>query len=260
MNVQMRAKAGAALLAAAAYAVTLAGCRGAEAEASERVRTPAAPATQYIVAVDISASRTESQLREAQELVRGLVARIGYGDRLVLLETYRAANDSAAQWQDSVPAPRDPSRPRAGERKRLERFQLVAGAVVPAFFDPRRQPHVLTTDLFQTLGRVADYAHSSGGRRTVVLLLSDMLQSTGEVNMERAGGIPNTAWIAARKRDGRLPALGGTCVYVAGADVGSARGVRVREFWRDYFEAAGAELSPDGYRNMLSDPGELRCD
>ena len=37
------------------------------------------------------------------------------------------------------------------------------------------------------------------------------------------------------------------------------RGAAIREFWNKYFEAAGTRVSPDNYRNMISDPGEVAC-
>jgi hypothetical protein len=86
-----------------------------------------------------------------------------------------------------------------------------------------------------------------------------MLQSTGEVNMERPGGVPADSWIDQRKSEGRLPNLRGICVFVVGADPTSSTGVRVRHFWQHYFDATGATFAPASYRNMVADPAELRC-
>jgi hypothetical protein len=49
------------------------------------------------------------------------------------------------------------------------------------------------------------------------------------------------------------------CVVVAGADVSSARGAAIRDFWEKYFEAAGTRIAADNYRNMISDPSEVGC-
>jgi hypothetical protein len=46
---------------------------------------------------------------------------------------------------------------------------------------------------------------------------------------------------------------------VAGADVTTERGAAIRDFWDKYFEAAGTHVSPDNYRNMISDPSEVAC-
>ncbi|MDB4879065.1 MAG: hypothetical protein JWL60_511 [Gemmatimonadetes bacterium] len=127
------------------------------------------------------------------------------------------------------------------------------------FFDPAASRKVMSTDLFHTLHRAADYAKAANGRRTTLVLLSDMLQSTGQVNMERSGGIPGDAWITGLESEGRLPDLRNVCVLVVGADATTRSGARARQFWSHYFEAAGATYRPGNYRNMVSDPGEIGC-
>ena len=112
---------------------------------------------------------------------------------------------------------------------------------------------------FRTISRAADYAKSGAGRRTTLVLLSDMLQSTADVNMERAGGIPSDAWTDALKRDGRLPDLRNVCVFVIGGDPTTRTGARVRHFWEHWFQAAGATFPRENYRNMVADPGEIGC-
>jgi hypothetical protein len=92
-----------------------------------------------------------------------------------------------------------------------------------------------------------------------LVLLSDMLQSTDEVNMERAGGVPSDEWIEQRKVEGRLPDLANVCVFVVGAEVASRQGAKVRGFWQKYFEAAGARFPGANYRNMVADVSEVHC-
>jgi hypothetical protein len=46
---------------------------------------------------------------------------------------------------------------------------------------------------------------------------------------------------------------------VSGADVSSARGAAIRDFWEKYFAAAGAQLPPENYRNMISNASEVGC-
>ena len=116
-----------------------------------------------------------------------------------------------------------------------------------------------STDLIQTLYRAADYARGRPRDSTVVLLLSDMLNATPELNMEKPGGVPDVSWVQARSRAGRLPALRGVCVFVVGADVETARGIAARRFWVDYLVAAGARIEPDGYRGFVSRREEVRC-
>ena len=233
-------------------------CGPAAAEGSAR-RASLHSATQYIVGIDISGSRTGSQLKEESDVIDGLIARMSYGDRLVLIETYRTGLDSAGQWQDSVPLPRSSGRLTGGDRRKLEHFRIVAMQIAGTFFDPARYGRVASTDLFHTLSRAADYARAANGRKTTVVLLSDMLQSTREVNMERAGGIPSNAWTDALKAQGRLPDLQGVCVFVAGADPASLHGAAVRAFWTHYFRATGATFPNENYRNMVADPSAIRC-
>ena len=237
---------------AAAVLSTALACRDAEAD-------PPPAGAQYIVGIDISGSRTPTQLDEASDLLAGLIGRLSNGDRLVLVETYQTGADAARQFDDSIPAPRRAGRLTAGERKKAERFRSSAALVARTYFDTTRSKQIRTTDLLTTLGRAADYAKAGQGRPTTVLLLSDMLNATPELNMERAGGIPDRAWIARRQAEGRLPDLRGVCVFAVGADVRSKRGAEARAFWRAYFAAAGARFADGNYRNMVSDPAEVRC-
>lgn len=220
----------------------------------------AATPVQYVVGIDISASRTPTQLAEGRRLLDGVIDRMTHGDRVVLVETYQAGTDAARQWTDSIPALRRPPEALPSERRRAAEFRDDAKGTAAAFLDPERAKQIRSTDVFGTLARAADYARAARGRRTTVLLLSDMIQSTPEVNMERAGSVPGAAWIAGRRAQDRLPDLRGVCVVVAGADVRTARGATVREFWRRYFAATGADFQDANYRNMIADAAEVRCD
>jgi hypothetical protein len=199
-------------------------------------------------------------LHEEEEVLQGLIQRMDYGDRLVLVETYRTGIDSAGQWQDSIPYPKFPNKVTGHDKENLERFKIVAAQIASTFFDPRKSKEIKSTDLFHTLTRAADYATAANGRKTTVVLLSDMLQSTTEVNMERARGIPADSWTDDLRAEGRLPKLEGVCVFVVGADPRSTdKGARVRHFWEHYFRAANAVYQPENYRNMVADPAEIRC-
>jgi hypothetical protein len=233
--------------------VALASCEHAAASSG------AAPASQYIVGIDISASRTTFQLAEERQMIESLIGRMGPGDRIVLIETYQAGVDSAGQWQDSIPAQRIAGTLTGKDRRNVEQFHLVASQMASTFFDLTGKRKVMSTDLFHTLQQAADYAKAANGRRTTVLLLSDMLQSTSEVNMEQPGGIPAASWTDGRKAEGRLPDLRNVCVFVVGANATTRAGTHVRAFWEHYFEAAGATFKPENYRSMVADAGEIGC-
>jgi hypothetical protein len=235
----------------------LAGCERANASRDD-VRPQLQP-QQYIVAIDVSGSRTPSQMKEERLVTEGLIERMNPGDRIILIESYRSDVDSAGQWQDSIPAQRIPGTMTGRDHRNVDQFRVVATQMASTFFAPPAEGKVMSTDLFHTLARAADYAKAANGRMTTVVLLSDMLQSTSDVNMEKAGGVPSDKWIDVRKADRRLPDLAGVCVFVVGADQTTAQGARVRRFWTRYFDAAGATFRPENYRNMVADPAEIRC-
>src|ERR1700716_823211 len=78
----------------------LAGC----AADGEPQAASAVGSNQYIVGIDISGSRSSSQLKEEQVVVEALIGKMTFGDRIILVESYRSGIDSAGQWQDSIPA------------------------------------------------------------------------------------------------------------------------------------------------------------
>ena len=218
--------------------------------------TTAARGTQYIVGVDISSSRSNMDLRESQTLLTGLVDRMTFGDKLVIVEMYGAAEpqqvaDSIRPMRGATPSPR--------EKRELEDFRARTKSIVPMFFDSTRQSQVMVTDVFGTLFRAADYAKAPNHDKTVLVLLSDMVQATGEANMEKEGGIPTADWIESRASEQRLPDMKGICVVVSGAETKSARGAQVRKFWQDYFTRVGARMSPERYRGLIADPNQLAC-
>ena len=218
--------------------------------------TASSRGTQYIVGVDISSSRRPMELRESQQLLEGLVDRMTYGDKLVLVEMYGAAEpqqvvDSARKMKGATPSPR--------EKRELEDFRARAKAIIPMFFDSTRAAEVLVTDVFGTLFRAADYAKAPNHDKTVLVLLSDMIQATGEANMETTAGIPSTQWIEERGVDQRLPDMKGICVVVSGAETKSARGAQIRSFWQAYFSRVGARMPPGSYRGLIADPSQLTC-
>src|SRR2546423_15582802 len=58
----------------------------------------------YIVGVDISGSRTRTDLEESHKLLDGLIARLPAGDHLPLVEGYQGGGEAAGQSADSIPA------------------------------------------------------------------------------------------------------------------------------------------------------------
>ena len=213
----------------------------------------------YIVGIDISGSRTRTEREESRNLLDALIDRLQAGDHLTLIEVYQGGRTPARQWSDSVRSPREPGKVTASERQRLEDFKDIARMQTSILFDSVRTKEIQSTDIFGTLTRAADYAKASRKRGTTLLLLSDMMNETPDVMMTNRHDIPGNGWIRERADAKRIPQLSGVCVVVAGAEVSSARGAAIREFWNKYFEAAGTHVSPDNYRNMISDPAEVGC-
>src|SRR3954463_2782435 len=213
----------------------------------------------YIVGIDISGSRTKAELDESKKLLDGLIDRLQAGDHLTLIEVYQGGREPAKQWTDSIKSPRDPKHLTGSDERRIDDFKDIARMQTSILFDSARAREIQKTDIFGTLARAADYARASRNRATTLLLLSDMMNETPDVTMTSAQEIPGDGWIRHLAAAKRIPQLRGVCVVVAGADVSSARGAAIRDFWSRYFQAAGTKVSPDNYRNMISDPSEVSC-
>ena len=241
------------ILVMVATVVIAAGCDSAVGSESPNV------GHSYIVGVDISGSRTKAEMDESKKLLDGLIDRLQAGDHLTLIEVYQGGRTPARQWTDSIRSPRKAGQLTGTERTRIEDFKAIARMQTSILFDSVRAKGILSTDIFGTLSRAADYAKASRKRPTTLLLLSDMMNETPDVMMTQRQDIPGKTWIRERAAEQRIPQLSGVCVVVAGADVSSARGAAIREFWSKYFEAAGTHVSADNYRNMISDPAEVAC-
>jgi hypothetical protein len=213
----------------------------------------------YIVGVDISGSRTRNDREESKKLLDALIDRLQPGDHLTLIEVYQGGREPARQWSDSIRTPRKPGQLTSSEQRRLEDFRDIARMQASILFDSTRAKEIQSTDIFGTLTRAADYAKASRKRGTTLLMLSDMMNETPSVMMTNRADIPGDGWIRHLAAEKRIPQLTGVCVVVAGADVSSARGAAIREFWDKYFAAAGTRVSADNYRNMISDPAEVAC-
>jgi hypothetical protein len=218
------------------------------------------PTNQFIVGIDLSASRSVEALRDSRRLLDNLVeSRLHNGDELVLLEMYGSTDTGDHQWIDSVPRARTPGVVTPTDQRRLDDFKAVAHQVVGAMFDPNRVRKIDNTDVFGTISRASDYAKAAHDRRPTLILLSDMENSTDEMRMERDGGIPTAKWIEVRRSANRLPQMRGVCVVVAGAGTKTQREAAIRDFWVRYFAASGTTLASDNYRAFVPDAAEVRC-
>lgn len=236
-----------------ALAIGVAGCSSVDGSALPH------QAHSYIVAVDISGSRTPTELGESKQLLNALIDKLEVGDRLTLVEMYQGGKVPARQWSDSTRAPKMSGKVGPSELRRLEDFKSIARMQAQILFDTTRAKEIRHTDIFGTLVRAADYSRPAPNTRRTLLLLSDMINETHDVTMTSRSEIPSDAWIKHLASQQRIPQLRDVCVVVAGADVSSARGAAIRDFWEKYFAAAGAHLDPDNYRNMIANPAEVSC-
>jgi len=219
-----------------------------------------APTYQYIVGIDLSASRSVEALRDSRRLLDNLIeSRIHNGDELILLEMYGSSDTGDHQWVDSAARARTPGVITPVDQRKLDDFKAIAHQVVGAMFDPNRVRKIDNTDVFGTVSRAADYAKAAHDRRPTLLLLSDMENSSDEMRMERDGGIPTAKWIDVRRSANRLPEMRGMCVVVAGAGSKTQREAAIRDFWVRYFAAAGTTLDANNYRAFVPDASEVRC-
>src|SRR3954463_908152 len=144
----------------------------------------------YIVGIDISGSRTKSELDESKKLLDGLIDRLQAGDHLTLIEVYQGGREPAKQWTDSIKSPRDPKHLTGSDERRIDDFKDIARMQTSILFDSARAREIQKTDIFGTLARAADYARASRNRATTLLLLSDMMNETPDVTMTSAQEIP----------------------------------------------------------------------
>lgn len=213
---------------------------------------------QWIVLVDLSGSRASHMLVEGKNFLKGLVERIGYGDEIVLIEVHQgSATENVQRWSGTVPPLQDPTFESVKDKQMLEGVRQGALAVVDEFFE--REARKANTDILSTLHIVAEYVRDANGRRPVLIVLSDMLQSANGIEMERLLRMPGSGWIEAQRNAGLIPDLPGVCVGVIGADATTADGAAVRQFWIEYFAAAGAELKERDYRIVAPGEGVVGC-
>lgn len=221
-------------------------------------QTTSPASTRWMVGIDRSASRKPQQMRDMRVFIAALVESLSFDDEITLIETFRTNSDSVREWRGNVPQLRRPPTVFTRERLELQTFKDFARMKATSMTDTAGMRKVTSTDIFGLLRRTSDYARSGARKNTVLVLLSDMLNSTSQLDMERRNGIPNAAWIEKQRINGLLPDLRGVCVVAVGAEVGTAQGVALKTFWMRYLEASGARVNADNYRSYLL-PRDIRC-
>jgi hypothetical protein len=233
---------------------TAADCGGDERRASR-------PPRQTIVAVDLSGSQTPATLHESRAFVEQTIADLSYGDRMVLMEMGReGVAVELKRIPGVVPDLRDTTFISSVDRAALTGKQKALRSLVPQVFDTSLIGKIPHTDIFATLYVAEQYVRGAEGRPTTIILLSDMLQSAGDIEMDGARRMPPANWIEAQQAARTIPDLRGVCIVVVGADASTAAGVAVKQFWSDYFRAAGATFQDRNYVLLSNAASGLGCD
>ena len=225
----------------------------------ERVREVAArEPVHYIVGVDRSASRSQQEMRDMRRFMERLAAQLDFGDALSIVQVFQSRIDRVIEFRDSIPLPQVTSQPLRREIALRDALRQSFAQAGRKFTDTTGMKAIQTTDILGFLRRASDYSRGGGGRKVIVIVLSDMLHSTPRLSFERTADIPNSMWIAAQHRDRMLSSLDGACIVAVGAEEGSPRAVRVRDFWSAYFQTTGGVLKDRNYRAYL-EPRDMDC-
>lgn len=249
-------------VAATAILFASAGCGAGGAPAAGATKangsTPPTHEPEILVAViDLSSSITAADRSRSQHLLTSIVDSLSFGDELVAFVAHEAGRKGETPTKVyAMPAAKSPARPTSAENTAMLAARNFARASLQELL---AHPAVPGTDLLASLHTAADYVQGSAKRHRSVVLLSDMLQCTRTACMEPPRPPFPGSMVAQQKADSTLPDLQGVCISAVGPDPSTKHGIGVRDFWKAYFEAAGADFSVDRYRQIITHSGLLRC-
>jgi hypothetical protein len=185
-----------------------------------------------------------------------MIQNLCFGDQIVLQQVHdNGPHDDAKHWSQTMPIPANSDFVTQDEKDRLAETIHAVKEIAPRYFNSNEGQPVLHTDLFATLKDIGEFAGDGGNRARVILLLSDMLQSAGGIEMQGHARKPPPGWIEKQRRVGNLPSFSAACVYVVGGD----QTPEVRDFWKAYFMATGASLTDKNYRSTVPLQGAQIC-
>jgi len=184
-------------------------------------------------------------IADGERYVDAVIDGMNYGDRLVILQMYEAGvNEAKTDLDVSLTKPAYSLALDENEELKTTRNDLKEP--VHLFFGRAQTEPVMHTDILTTLSIASE--KTSEGKRNVLIILSDMLQSSREFEFEHLKRMPPPGWIAQRTQQGLARPLYGACVVAVGADPSTHEGIVVRQFWQQYFKASNATLSTRNYR------------
>jgi hypothetical protein len=176
------------------------------------------------------------------------------GDRLIVGKIGDHTETEFTLWVDRVLPPRhwltdnklDYEKDFSTEREKMNSEVTEAMSA----FSQERTPK---TEILGTL-TLAEKFFDSDQRRPVLVLLSDMLEDSGEYDFERTNITPafTQKLIEAQRTQHRLPNLRRALVYVAGASAKTPKKMaEIETFWIAYAQAVNADLRPYNYGPAL---------
>lgn len=238
----------AAMAIAGTAAVALLSACGGGATGDLRAEERADPGRLVIFVYDRSTSIPDYQLELARKLTARRIRDLGHGDRIAALEVLqRSLSEPPKRWSETIPRKEMADRELASDSVALARFLSDALAYLARFSEPEDRDQINGTDILSTFHDVAEELRPFRDREAVLYMFSDMLQSDPHMEMEGLRKMPADEWVELRATDGRLPDLTGLCVVAVGPRVDTEEGQRVKEFWREYFDATGAVLLDGNY-------------
>jgi hypothetical protein len=208
----------------------------------------ASAATHFVVVVDRSTSVTHAELESYAQLLDQLVQHVSFGDRVTMFVAFaQGRRDGTKGITREMPPARNQANPSHTEQMALDAARASLGAAAKTLF---RVPALPWSDLITSLRQAGEQYDPHDSRRHALVVLSDMLHCVpGDVCLDRKdfkAAAPD--WLSRQLANGTLPSLRNVCVTIVGAEQATERDANVREFWRRYFTAAGADFSVDRYR------------
>ncbi|PZO53308.1 MAG: hypothetical protein DCF16_07520 [Alphaproteobacteria bacterium] len=205
---------------------------------------------------------TDGEDRQGERIAAGvdaLLDGLGSGDRLTIATIERHRRLSTITFDNCFPGCDESRRnpipflndcPRATIDSERQNFRRrLYRAIIPLLENAQDQPN---SDITGTVFQMS--AHHRFSR---IYIFSDMLENSQVLPWQNFSNRPASESLSAVQRSGFVPTLRGAEIQVVGFGLSHARSRAaltdaqdrtIRDFWRLYFEAAGAEIS---YRTAI---------
>jgi hypothetical protein len=201
-----------------------------------------------VVLLDGSCSRVN--LAAYRDAWTKVAAEVNPGDRLVLGRITLDVREFKPEFDVTLPAPWALLDNPLDRDERVTAFQAQVTEAIKKALDA---PCSNRTAILDTLDVAAHFLVADARPRRRLIILSDMLEDSEIARFDKGLTARQAAQLLeTRRRNGALPRLNDTDVFVVGAAASSDVLRRdVQRFWTSYFEAAGARLKPEHYGPVL---------